>query len=167
MASHPSTTPRPTETSSGAFWMFAAMILGLTVAVVGFFALLMWADARQARDDAAQPAAASSTTDSASAEATSTAGQDHATDHNVALPLNSFAGVVPENATELAEAHKPYDATLPPLTNGDVVKVNMVMKRRPSRSRRASSTTSGPSTASSTRRARSSTSARGRRSSSR
>ena len=35
------------------------MLLGLTVAVVGFFALLMWADAREARDDAAQPAAAS------------------------------------------------------------------------------------------------------------
>ena len=41
---------------------------------------------------------------------------DHATDHNVALPLNSFAGVVPENAAELAAAHKPYDATLPPLS---------------------------------------------------
>ena len=53
---------------------------------------------------------------------------DHATDHNVALPLNSFAGVVPENAAELAAAHKPYDATLPALVPGDLVKVHMVLK---------------------------------------
>ena len=53
---------------------------------------------------------------------------DHATDHNVALPLSSFAGVVPENAAELAAAHKPYDATLPPLVAGDLVKVHMTLK---------------------------------------
>ena len=52
----------------------------------------------------------------------------HATDHNVALPLSSFAGVVPENAAELAAAHKPYDATLPPLAAGDLVKVHMTLK---------------------------------------
>ena len=128
MASHPSTTrrPRASETSSGAFWMFATIVLGFAVGLVGFFALLMWADAREARDDAAQPAAASPTSDSASAEATAAAG--HATDHNVALPLNSFAGVVPENAAELAEAHTPYDATLPPAPAGDLVKVQMTLK---------------------------------------
>ena len=54
--------------------------------------------------------------------------QDHAGDHNVALPLNSFAGVVPENAAELAAAHKPVDATLPALTPGDLVKVHMTLK---------------------------------------
>ena len=46
----------------------------------------------------------------------------------MALPLNSFAGVVPENAAELAAAHKPYDATLPPLPAGDLVKVHMTLK---------------------------------------
>ena len=99
MASYSARTPRPraSETNSGAFWMVATMLLGFTVAVVGFFALLMWADARESRDDAAQPAAASET-DAAAA--------DHVADHNVALPLESFAGVVPENAAELAEAHK-------------------------------------------------------------
>jgi len=51
-------------------------------------------------------------------------------DHNTALPLESFAGRVPTNATELAKAQKPYDATLPPLRSGDVVKVHMVMKHR-------------------------------------
>ena len=49
-------------------------------------------------------------------------------DHNTALPLASFAGVVPENAAELAEAHEPYDATLPPLPPGDLVKVQMTLK---------------------------------------
>jgi len=88
--------------------MVATMLLGLTVSVVGFFALLMWADARDSRD-AAEPAAP-------------------ATDHNVALPLNSFAGVVPANAQELAAAHRPYDATLPPIPAGDLVKVQMTLK---------------------------------------
>ncbi len=122
MASRPTATQRPraSETSSGAFWMAATMLLGLTVAVLGFFALLMWTDAREARDDAAQPATTS--------EADSATGGHEVADHNVALPLNSFAGVVPENAVELAEAHKPYDATLPPAPAGDLIKVQMTLK---------------------------------------
>ena len=117
MASYRTTThsPHSSETSSGAFWMVAAMLLGLTVAVVGFFALMMWADARESRDAVAQPAAATSDTPPVA-------------DHNVALPLASFAGVVPENAAELAAAHKPYDATLPPAPAGDLVKVQMTLK---------------------------------------
>jgi nitrite reductase (NO-forming) len=116
MASYPATArrPRASKTSSGAFWMFAAMLLGFTVAIVGFFALMMWADARDSRDTAAA--------------VSGTAGHDHATDHNTALPLNSFAGVVPENAQELAAAHKPFDATLPPVPAGDLVKVQMTLK---------------------------------------
>jgi nitrite reductase (NO-forming) len=76
----------------------------------------MWADARDSREASPQPAAQA------------TPAQDHATDHNTALPLNSFAGVVPKNAAELAEAHKPYDATLPPVPAGDLVKVQMTLK---------------------------------------
>src|ERR687898_2666687 len=49
-------------------------------------------------------------------------------DHNVALPLASFVGEVPENADELAKAHKAYDATLPALESGDLVRVNMTLK---------------------------------------
>ncbi len=105
--------PPAPETSSGAFWMVATMLLGLTVAVVGFFALLMWADARDSRDGAAAPAPAAETP---------------LPDHNTALPLASFAGVVPENAAELAAAHKPVDATLPSLAGGDFVKVHMTLK---------------------------------------
>jgi len=40
----------------------------------------------------------------------------------------SFAGAAPENAADLAKAHTPYPAALPPLTPGDVVKVHMVLK---------------------------------------
>jgi nitrite reductase (NO-forming) len=112
MASHPTTHPRPVETESGAFFKVAAMLLGLAVAVVGLFALMMWADSRESRG--AVPEAGAS---------------DHAAmDHNTALPLNSFAGITGQNATQLAAAHKAYDATLPPVAAGDVVKVHMALK---------------------------------------
>jgi nitrite reductase (NO-forming) len=114
MASSMQRHPAPVETESGVFAKIAALLLGILVAVLGFFSLLMWADARESRN---------STT-----PASATPAHDHASDHNVALPLNSFAGVVPENAAELAAAHKPYDATLPPLTAGDLVKVHMTLK---------------------------------------
>ena len=115
MSSH-SYTPtygRPTG-DSGAFAKMAAVLLGLLVAVVGFFALLMWVDARTD----SEPASAAAAPEAA------------VQDHNTALPLNSFAGVVPENAHALADAHKPYDAALPPIPAGDVVKVRMVMKHK-------------------------------------
>jgi nitrite reductase (NO-forming) len=112
MASYTASSRPPVETESAVFAKVAALLLGILVAVLGFLALLMWADARDSRDAAVQA-------DSA---------QNHATDHNVALPLSSFAGVVPENAAELAAAHKPYDATLPPLAAGDLVKVHMTLK---------------------------------------
>ena len=51
-----------------------------------------------------------------------------AADHNTALPLDSFAGVVPENSAELAEAHAATDAVLPPVPAGDLVKVKMTLK---------------------------------------
>ena len=123
MSAYPARThrrqaPAP-ESGPGAFWAVAALLLGLTLAVVGFFALMMWADARDARDDAAQPAAA---------EPAAATHAHAAADHNMALPLASFAGVVPDNAAELAEAHKPYDAVMPPIPAGDLVKVHMTLK---------------------------------------
>ncbi len=110
---------RPPETAAGAFWMVATMLLGLLVAVIGFFALLMWADAR---GDDSTPAAAAAAVEPADAVAAATP------DHNTALPLSSFAGVVPENAAELAKAHKPNDASMPPILAGDLVKVQMTLK---------------------------------------
>jgi len=111
--SFPTRRPRASETNSGAFWMVATMLLGLMVGVVGFFALLMWSDARESVDTARQPAVATAAP---------------ATDHNVALPLSSFAGVVPGNAQELAEAHKATSAALPPIPPGELVKVQMTLK---------------------------------------
>ncbi len=115
MASHPASAyhQTPIETDSGAFFKVAAILLGFAVAVVGFVALMFWTDARGARADNGAPQAA---------------GQPAATDHNVALPIESFAGVVPENAQALAEAHKPYDASLPAAPAGDLVKVHMTLK---------------------------------------
>jgi nitrite reductase (NO-forming) len=40
----------------------------------------------------------------------------------------SFAGLKPENADELAAAHVPYPAELPPVAEGDVARVHMVLK---------------------------------------
>ena len=103
------TQSRDREPGSGVGYMILALFLGLLVAVLGFFALWMWADARDARDGAAV--------------ATSAHG-----DHNVALPLSSFAGQVGDNATELAEAHPATEAALPPIPAGDLVKINMTLK---------------------------------------
>ena len=89
MASYSTSSRPPVETESGVFAKVAAVLLGILVAVLGFLALMMWADARQSRDDAAAGV-----------------GAPVGHDHNVALPLNSFAGVVPENAAELAVAHQ-------------------------------------------------------------
>ncbi len=105
--------------TSGAFAKAAAILLGLLVAVVSFFALLMWMDAREQNSEAQAAPVAAETED-----------HNHATDHNTALPLNSFAGMTGENAQELAAAHKPYNAAMPPIPAGDVVKVRMVMKHK-------------------------------------
>ena len=110
---------RPTvDTEAGAFYKAATLLLGLAVGVVGMVALLLWADARQDRDTAGATAAAAAPASEAHEVA----------DHNTALPLASFAGVVPENAVELAEAHPAYDAVLPPAPAGDLVKVQMTLK---------------------------------------
>jgi nitrite reductase (NO-forming) len=92
------------------------VLLGLLVGVLGIVAVLMWLDARDGGESAAAPAPAAAAL---------------ATDHNTALPLNSFAGVVPSNAQALAEAHRAYDATLPPLAATNVVKVHMTLKDMP------------------------------------
>jgi nitrite reductase (NO-forming) len=119
MASHTASSyaHRNRETDSGAFFKVAAMLLGILVAVLGLFALLMWADARK-------------TDDNIDVAATATQGQAaaHSADHNTALPLDSFAGVVPENADALAEAHAATDAVLSPVPAGDLVKVHMTLK---------------------------------------
>jgi nitrite reductase (NO-forming) len=125
MATHSAPTHQPRrrrETDSGAFFKVAAVLLGLLVAVLGMFALLMWADARKSDDgaDVAQTAL--------NAAGPSAAGTGQVADHNTALPLDSFAGVVPDNADELAKAHPATDAVLPAVPAGNLVKVTMTLK---------------------------------------
>ena len=113
MASYPAYADRHDESASGAFFKVATILLGFAVGVVGVIALMLWSDARNTRDEGSgAPAAA----------------QPANHDHESAQPLNSFASVVPANAQELAEAHKPYDATLPPAVSGSVAKVHMTLK---------------------------------------
>ena len=115
MSTASATRPRRSGGGSNVLAHVVAVLLGVLVVVLGFFALVMWMDARDARDDTQSGAAGSSDIGT------------HA-NHNVALPLNSFAGVVPENATELAEAHVPTPAVLPAIPPGNVVKVQMTLK---------------------------------------
>ena len=116
MATHTAQYRRPPESSSGVLAKVFALFLGLMVAVLGFAALMLWADARNARDDANAAAAQGE------------AGAAAHTQHNTALPLNSFAGQVPANAQALAEAHKATDATLPPIPAGHIANVHMTLK---------------------------------------
>jgi nitrite reductase (NO-forming) len=102
------------DTPSGIFYKVATVLLGLGVAAVSLFTLALWADARTDPEPSAAAAAP----------------VVHEADHNTALPLESFAGNAAENAAELAKAHAPYDAALPPVPAGDLVKVEMVMKDR-------------------------------------
>src|SRR5688500_6456497 len=116
MSTHSATHPHD-ETESGVFFKVATLLLGLGVAVVSLFALGLRADARTEPAAASEPAAA-------------TGGHDHASDHNTALPLESFARVVPEKAAELAKAAEPYDTALPPIPARAVATETRVMKDR-------------------------------------
>ena len=117
MASHPAYADHHhVESVSGAFFKVATILLGFAVGVVGFVALMLWADARAARDEG-----------SAVPAATKKAIHEHET----AQPISSFASVVPSNAQALAEAHKAYDAALPAAPPGNVAKVQMTLKDMP------------------------------------
>ena len=77
MASHPAYADYEPESDSGAFFKAAAVLLGIAVGIVGFFALMLWSDARNARDDA---------------QAASAVAQPAAQEHAGALPLNKAPG---------------------------------------------------------------------------
>jgi len=98
--------------------MVVAMLLGILVAVLGFFALFMWIDARDAKD------AANRAADKAAAGVV-TPSDAHA--HATAAGLTSFAGAAPANADAMAKAHKPFPAALPAAAAGPVANVNLVL----------------------------------------
>jgi nitrite reductase (NO-forming) len=91
---------------------------GILAAALLIFAATIVAGNRTLGDD---EATASSGTTSTSTDHAATAGGQ-------TMKGMSFAGAAPANAKELAKAHKPFPAALPPLTPGDVVKVHMVLK---------------------------------------
>jgi nitrite reductase (NO-forming) len=109
----------PTSDSE-AFWGAGALLMGLLVAVLGFVSLMMWIDARNAREDVHRNAVATST---------NMAGMPGMTGSSATATgaLTSYAGAAPANADELAAAHKPYPATLPPAQAGPVANVNLVL----------------------------------------
>ena len=124
MASYPAPAPyRRTESKGPSPWLaIVAVMLGIAVAVLGVAAVVSMQAADEARDEAKaageQPAAAAAPA------------HDHAATANTSLPIESFAGRVAENADELAKAHAAYDARVPALQAGEVVKVHMVMKQK-------------------------------------
>jgi nitrite reductase (NO-forming) len=134
MASYPARNPIPYRPGaddygreSGVTTKIVAIMLGVALSLLAIASVVVMQAADTARDEAR----------AATAPAPPAASHDHATDHaatggggpsDAAAPAQSYAGQVAENAEELAAAHEPYDATLPPLQDGDVVNVKMVAK---------------------------------------
>ena len=108
-----------TTDSTKPYWMVATMLLGLLVGVLGLFALLMWLVSHNAR---------SKSTAAPAATASDHMMGDHTMAEGMSMPTESFTGAAPANAAELAAAHKPYDATMPPVRPGNVAKVQLTLK---------------------------------------
>jgi len=102
---------------------FAAVVVLLLAFAVGALviaAIVAAQAADEARDDVSSGAAATA--------APVHDHSSHAATANQALPLESFAGKTGANAEALAKAHAAYDATLPPVPPGDLVKIHMTLK---------------------------------------
>jgi nitrite reductase (NO-forming) len=102
------------DSDAHALWAVVSLMLGILVAILGFFALMMWVDAHNAKDAANRAAAKAS---AAAPSATADLGA-----------LKSFASAAPSNADSLAAAHKPFPAALPAAPAGPVASVNLVLK---------------------------------------
>jgi nitrite reductase (NO-forming) len=114
------------DSESRALWAVVSLMLGILVAVLGFFALLMWIDAHKAKD-AANRAAAKVTRASGDESMAGMPGMDMS-GAGATGGLTSYAGAAPANADALASAHKPFPAALPPAPAGAVANVNLVLK---------------------------------------
>ena len=129
MSSYPSRHPAPTrripagsKEPSSALLGITAMMLGILVALLGFFGLFAWIDARNARDAANRAADKVAT----AAPASSTSHDMHA--GATSAGLQSYAGAAPANAEALAAAHRPFPAALPPAAAGPVADVDLILK---------------------------------------
>jgi nitrite reductase (NO-forming) len=105
-----------------------AILLGLLVGVLAIFALLMWIDARNARDDAASAKAAVSATATAGARSMPGMATGSSATSAGSSALQSYAGASPANADALASAHKAFPAALPAAPAGPVAHANLVLK---------------------------------------
>jgi nitrite reductase (NO-forming) len=119
-ASSSTTARREPEPGSHAVAAIVAVLLGILVGILGFFALLMWVDAHNARDDANRAAARA-------ARAAAMPGMDTSSSA-AAASLKSYAGASPANADAIAAAHKAFPATLPAVPAGPVADVRLVLK---------------------------------------
>jgi nitrite reductase (NO-forming) len=118
--------PVPTEAQiepSNALWGVVSLLLGLLVAILGFFALMMWIDAHNAKDAANRAAASVSGSDGMAGMPGMTAG----TDAPATSGPQSYAGAAPANANALAAAHKPFPADLPAAPAGPIANVNLAL----------------------------------------
>jgi nitrite reductase (NO-forming) len=97
----------------------AAMLMGLLVVVLATVAILMWSDARNARNDSGS---------ASNATATSTMpGMDMSGAATGSGSLASYAGAAPANASDLAAAHTPYPAELPAVPAGPIADVSLAL----------------------------------------
>jgi nitrite reductase (NO-forming) len=120
-ASPPTMARREPEPGSHAVAAIVAVMLGILVAILGFFALLMWVDAHKARDDANRAAD--------KVASGGMAGMPGMAMSSSATPgaFQSYADASPANADALAAAHKAFPAALPAAPSG-VADVHLVLK---------------------------------------
>jgi nitrite reductase (NO-forming) len=120
--SHPVPTKAQIEPSDG-LWGVVSLLLGLLVAILGFFALMMWIDAHNAKDAANRAAASVSGSDGMAGMP----GMANGTASPSTAGLQSYSGAAPANADALAAAHKPFPADLPAAPLGPVANVNLAL----------------------------------------
>jgi nitrite reductase (NO-forming) len=112
---------RARECAYGRSMIKTFVILVVITIVAAFTAVIFSLDAvSQARSEKSQQ--------QSEPAATTVATHDPSTHAAPSGTLTSFAGAKPGNADELAAAHKPYPAELPPVATGKVVDVHMVLK---------------------------------------
>src|SRR4051812_50087459 len=95
------TTTHPRGEPSSPTAAVVAVLLGILVAVLGFFALLMWVDSHKPRDDAHRAAGRAT-------RAAAIPGMDMSS--MSAAGLQSYAGAPPANGAGNAAARKPFPA---------------------------------------------------------
>jgi nitrite reductase (NO-forming) len=114
------------DSDSHALWAVVSLMLGILVAILGFFALMMWVDAHNAKDAANR--AAAKVSGNGDQTMAGMPGMDMSETTAASGAPTSYAGAAPANADALATAHKPFRATLPAAPAGPVARVNLVLK---------------------------------------